>query len=349
MNLEEFDPGNVGVPNGNFFGFPFSLDDAMITFLPVCWDVTTSYGDGTSRGPLKMIEASVQLDFFDPSAPQAWTYGHATVAPDLDLLNKNDVLREKAKIIIDALEEGKSPLQPELAKLYEEVNTGTEEMIEYVYNKSVELLNEGFLVGLVGGDHSVSLGYIKAITERYSDVGVLQIDAHADLRIAYEGFKNSHASVMYNVLQQTNVESLTQIGIRDISPDEFDMTLEDPRINTYLDHILKKYQFQGRTWESISNEIVSLLPQNVYLSIDIDGLDPAYCPNTGTPVPGGLSYDQLIFLVEAVVLSGRQIVGFDLVEVADPEDSLYNANVGARILYRVSNLAFLSNQLHQID
>lgn len=348
MNSHDFDPGNVGVPNGQFFGFPYTLEEAQIAFLPICWDVTTSYGDGTSRGPLKMIDASVQLDFFDPSAPEAWTYGHATLEPDLDLLNENDLLREKAKVIIEALEQGKSPLHPTLAEHYEAINKGTSKMVDYVYNKTCELMDEGLLVGLVGGDHSTPLGYMKAIDERYESWGILQIDAHADLRIAYEGFKHSHASIMYNALQETSVDSIVQIGVRDLSPDEFDLTQNDFRIECFLDHVLKRQQFQGRSWESLCHEMISLMPSHVYVSFDIDGLDPSLCPNTGTPVPGGLNFDQAIFLIEALVLSGREIIGFDLVEVAEGEKTDWNANVGARLLYRMSNLAYMSRQINQI-
>lgn len=344
MTSKKYNPNDIGKPNGNFFGFPYSLEESNIVLYPVCWDVTTSYKDGTSLGPEAIIEASVQLDFFDPLAPEAWTYKHGTVPIDQDQIKTNKELRAKAKHVIEALENGTSPKSAELKKLYKDINAGTKQMVDKVLFDTEEYIEQGKIVGLIGGDHSTSLGLMKAIDKQYDSWGILQIDAHADLRVAYEGFKHSHASIMFNALQETTVDSITQVGIRDLSPDEHNLIVEDYRITTFFDTVMQNQRFQGRTWESICQEIIMNLPQNIYVSFDIDGLQPQLCPNTGTPVPGGLTLEEAIFLLHKIVLSGREIVGFDVVEVAPSKDSSndWDANVGARLIYRLSNLAWLS-------
>lgn len=350
MSKIKFDPNDIAKPNGNFFGFPYTPDEANIILYPVCWDVTTSYKDGTSLGPKAMIDASVQLDFVDLISPEAWNYGHGTVPIDSAQLATNLELRAMAKTVIEALENGESPKSAKLKKLYKEINAGTKNMVDKVLFETQEYLEVGKVVGLVGGDHSTSLGLMKAVDKQYDSWGILQIDAHADLRNAYEGFTHSHASIMFNALEDTAVDSLVQVGIRDLSPDEFNMTQEDYRITTFFDSTIQGQRFQGRTWESICHEIITNLPHYVYVSFDIDGLVPSLCPNTGTPVPGGITLEEAIFLIHKVLLSGRVIVAFDVVEVAPSKDELndWDANVGARLIYKLSNIAWLSKVLNDV-
>ena len=169
-------------------------------------------------------------------------------------------------------------------------------------------------------------------------MGILQIDAHADFRKAYEGFTYSHASIMYNVLDRVNVERLVQVGIRDYCEEEFNrIELGDLHVKCFFDQHLKEEQFQGKTWHQQCEEIVSHLPSKVYLSVDIDGLRPEFCPSTGTPVPGGLDTDQLFYLFKMVKESGKEVLGADLVEVA-PGPTEWDANVGARVLWRMVHL-----------
>ena len=196
-------------------------------------------------------------------------------------------------------------------------------------------------VGLLGGDHSTAMPNIAAHLTKYSKLGVLHVDAHDDLRNAYEGFEFSHASVMYNVLERFDLSKLVSVGIRDYSMEEHEYALtqtKQKRLARFTQDDLANQVFQGQTWHRCCEAIISELPQEVYVSCDIDGLDPAYCPNTGTPVPGGLSYQQVVYLFRQVIESGRRIVGFDLVEVgAHP----YDANVGARLLYELSILSMV--------
>jgi agmatinase len=207
----------------------------------------------------------------------------------------------------------------------------------WVLQQTRAWLARGKIVGVVGGDHSTPFGCIQAYAEKYPGLGVLHLDAHADLRDAYEGFTWSHASIMFNVMTRVpGVKKLVQVGIRDFGEAEHDfITRSDGRVKTFYDAALKAGQFAGLPWRDEVDRIVRELPQHVYLSFDVDGLDPTLCPHTGTPVPGGLSFAQACALIEGVVRAGKRIVGFDLNEVAPGPDDEWDANVGARLLYKM--------------
>jgi agmatinase len=141
---------------------------------------------------------------------------------------------------------------------------------------------------------------------------------------------------MFNALKELkHLQSLTQVGIRDVSEREIELSINDPRVHTFYDWQLKNEQYQGRTWAQQVQEIVDTLPQKVYVSFDIDGLHPSLCPNTGTPVAGGFDLQQIAFLLFEVVRSGKQLIGFDLNEVAPGPNNDWDANVGARALWHL--------------
>lgn len=214
-------------------------------------------------------------------------------------------------------------------------------LYDWVHEMTLDLLKEGKKVGLIGGDHSTPLGFIKALSEVHEEFGILQIDAHADLRNAYEGFKYSHASIMYNVLHEVpQVKKLVQLGIRDYCDEELEMIQNsNGRIATFFDRDVKAQQFEGATWKQVCEQVIDQLPQKVYISFDIDGLDPKLCPDTGTPVPGGFEVEQVFYLFRLLHASGRELIGFDLNEVSCGEHSVdgIDAIVGARILYKLCN------------
>jgi agmatinase len=219
-----------------------------------------------------------------------------------------------------------------------------ERMNSWVHDQARHWLGQGKLVGVVGGDHSVPLGAIRAAAERHPGLGVLHFDAHADLREAYEGFRYSHASIMYNVLQLGGVGRLVQVGVRDFGLDEDALIRAEPeRVRTFFDPDLRRRLFDGESWNALAARMVAELPHDVFVSFDIDGLDPALCPHTGTPVLGGLSFAEACAVLRTVAESGRRIVGFDLNEVApDPGGSEWDGNVGARVLYKEIGFALLS-------
>jgi len=340
MSLTKFDFSAVGVPNGNFFGFPYTIAESSIVLLPVSWDVTTSYGGGAAKGPKAIMNASVQLDFYDFDVPNAAYIGVGTVPLNKNWKQLSKYYRTKAALIIEYLEAGKA-LTDDLLAIQKEINEASKTLNTEVYEQTKQLLAQNKLVGLVGGDHSTPYGHIKAIAEKHESIGILQIDAHADLRKAYEGFEHSHASIMYNVLQLPGISKLVQVGIRDICEDEIELTQQDDRVIMFDDFKLKQNEFNGVNWHQQCEDIVSKLPEKVYISFDIDGLSPDLCPNTGTPVAGGLSFHQAVYLIKTLAKSGKTIVGFDLNEVSPGNDE-WDANVGARMLYKMCNLMRLS-------
>lgn len=345
MNIKEFDPDSVGVNNGNYFGFPFTEDEAKLVLLSVPWDVTASFGVGASFAPDAIIEVSTQLDFYDPVSPGAWMQGIATAGIDYSIQDRSARLRGDAKKIIENLENGRIMFEEYLMpRKLERINNASRELNEQVYSEAMERLRAGKLVGLVGGDHSTPYGLIKAVAEMEGSIGILHFDAHCDLRESYEGFTHSHASIMYNVLNDIpGVKKLVQVGVRDFSKTERDFASSSPQVELYDDFSLSNRKFAGEPWRDICREIVSKLPEKVYISFDIDALTMAYCPSTGTPVAGGLTFNEAVYLANAVAESGRTVVGFDLCEVVPKHEGKWDANVGARVLFKLCGIALKSN------
>lgn len=332
--MSEFNPHDVGVANGNIFGFPVKEEEADIVIIPISWDVTASYGKGTSRGPGQILEASTQLDFYHPKLPKAYETKVFQTPINEDVLKLNDQFLLEAKKYIDFLEEGgKLEDSESFQETVEAVNQAQIDLKNALKQRVSGLLKNGKIPAVLGGEHSAPLGLLEALGDQYSSFGVLQIDAHADLREAYEGFEQSHASIFYNALKIKSIEKLVQVGIRDVSKPEVDFVANSKgRVKTFYDWNLKAQQFEGRTWSDQVKEIIAELPQRVYISYDIDALDPSLCPNTGTPVPGGFKLEEVSYLIEAVVESGREIIGFDLCEVSSGNND-WDANVGARALW----------------
>jgi agmatinase len=340
--LDTFDPNSPGLKSNNIFGLPFTEDESKLIIIPVPWEVTVSYRPGTSRGPEEVFDASMQVDLYDPDAIDAWKKGIYMLPIDKNIRAKSDYLRGCAELIIGCLSDG-NPINcsNQLISKLNEVNEGGKMMHDWIHALSARYLKEGKKVALLGGDHSTPLGYIKALGEQYESFGILQIDAHADLREAYEGFKYSHASIMYNVLKEIpQVSKLVQVGIRDYCDEELDIiNQQNEKITTFFDKNIKEQLYEGKTWKDICDDIVATLPQNVYISFDIDGLDPKLCPNTGTPVPGGFELEQVFYLFNKVKASGKTIIGFDLNEISSGShgQDCIDPIVGARALYKLCN------------
>lgn len=332
--MTNFNPNEIGMANGNYFALPYKLEESEIALVSVPWDVTTSYRAGTHKGPQAIIDASVQVDLFDALVPNAWEITIGTVPQEDSILKNNRKYRKVAEKIIGQLEGGAQTSS--LTDQLEIVNKASVELNDWVYNSCREQIQAGRYVGLIGGDHSVPLGNMRAVADNYDEFGILHIDAHADLRVAYEGFTYSHASIMYNALQEiSQVSQLTQVGVRDFCQEESDIINNDPRIRCFTDIELKRNNFEGKSWKKQCEEIVASLPLNVYVSLDIDGLSPELCPNTGTPVPGGISFREIDYLLYTLASSNKKMVGFDLCEVSPGMDGDWDANVGARVLYKM--------------
>ncbi|MBI2712262.1 MAG: agmatinase family protein [Bdellovibrio sp.] len=358
--MEKFDPNAAAKEDSGIFGLPqvspHTEKEAALVFIPVPWEATTSYRKGTAQGPEAILAASHQVDLFDLDVRNPYESGFFYLPESVEVRKWNEEARPLAEKIIDVggdLEVIQA--DSDLFGALKRVNALGERVNQYVYRETKTVLDGGKIPAIVGGDHSVPFGAIQAASERYRDLGVLHFDAHSDTRKAYEGFAWSHASIMRNVMEKIpGIKKLVQVGIRDLCDEEVDFTfLNRNRIVTHYDRDLQRRKFEGVSWGSLCREILSTLPNEVWVSFDIDGLDPRFCPNTGTPVPGGLDFQEAVYLIDLVVRSGRKIVGFDLNEVAPapvrPESpgsseskDEWDANVGARLLYKMSGLTLVS-------
>lgn len=342
--MAQFDPSTTISADYGIFGLPFTPEESRLILLPVPWEVTTSYGAGAADGPTLVRNASEQIDLFDIDTGKAYEDGIHMLPVNEDLRARNDRFKAKAQELIQ-LRTDLSEDTSKMETLAREVNAACLEMSAWVETEATKILSQGKILGLVGGDHSTPLGAIRAVSKKHKgDFGVLHIDAHADLRQAYQGFQQSHASIMYNVMTDANKpKCLVQVGIRDFCEEEFVFSRDREDIHTFYDGELKRRMFQGEKWAALCRDIVEKLPEKVYVSFDIDGLDPRFCPHTGTPVPGGMSTDEVFHLLRTLAETGRQIVGFDLNEVSSGGDELdaaeWDGNVGARMLYKLCGWA----------
>lgn len=326
-------PGDL--ENG-VYGVPSSYEEAKLIYVPVPWEATTSYGGGTRLGPEAILGASIQLDLFDWDVIDPWKEGMFwwDADPEIEHWNKEARIQKEADHV-------------------HEVNALSRKLNANVESRISKILADGKIPALVGGDHSTPMGAYSAVGKRYASFGILHIDAHSDTRDAYQGFTDSHASIMRNALERVpELTTLTQVAIRDFCDEEMQYVTGQPnRVNVFWDRDLQSSRILGIPFAETCKKIIATLPQNVWVSIDIDGLDPRYCPHTGTPVPGGLEYAELVHLVTELARSGRNILGFDLVEVAPNTDVSsewdqaareWDANVGMRLLYKLSALSLAS-------
>jgi agmatinase len=346
MSTPTFDPNTAAAEGSGVFGLPFNEKDASVVYLPVPWEATTSYGGGASNAPAAILEASAQVDLYDWDVLKPYEAGLYMRPLPKNVLAWNKEGKAAAQKIIKA--GGAVGKNAALKAALKTVNDLSGKVNDFVYTETSKLLAADKIVGVIGGDHSTPYGAIKAAAERHPGLGLLHFDAHHDLREAYEGFKHSHASIFHNVLTDVKqVAKLVQVGIRDFCEAELEFAkAQGARVKTYYDGDLSRRKFSGQAWTYLCNEIVENLPDEVWVTFDIDGLDPRFCPHTGTPVPGGLDFKEANFLLGTLVRSGRRIVGFDLNEVCpDPEgQDEWDANVGARLLYKLTGWTLASQE-----
>ena len=334
-----FDPDAAAAEGSGIYGLPHTPAEARVVIVPVPFEVTTSYGGGTSAGPRAMFEASKQVDLYDRETGHPYEAGIAMLDEDPRVVQWN---AEGKRIAQSVIARG-GAVDEETRRAAAEVNTFGERLNAWVYERTGALLDAGKIAVTLGGDHSVPFGAIRAYAEHYPSLGILHLDAHADLRDAYEGFTWSHASIFHCVMTRLDgVARLVQVGVRDLGSAESEMIESSGgRIVTYFDSDVAARKEKGTPFAAIADEMVAELPHDVYLSWDIDGLDPTLCPGTGTPVPGGLSWNEAIGLLRALVRAKKRIVGLDLCEVS-PGATEWDANVGARLLYKMIGFTLLS-------
>ncbi len=333
-----FDPNAPAQAGSGVFGLPFTESEALVVLVPVPWEATTSYGGGAASGPQAILDASAQVDLYDLDVEKPYEAGIHMLAEAEEIVTANAQAKALATKVIEIGGEvaGDADLEAALAR----VNALSEVVNAWVERETTRLLDGKKIVGIVGGDHSVPYGAILATARRHGKLGVLHFDAHSDTRRAYEGFAHSHASIMHNVLEHVaEVTKLVQVGIRDVCEDEIAFCkVQGARVRMFTDRDVARRRHAGEPFVKTAKEIAAELPSEVWVSFDIDGLDPRFCPNTGTPVPGGLDVHEVCTILREVVRAGKKIVGFDLNEVApnlaDPEDE-WDGNVGARMLYKL--------------
>jgi agmatinase len=349
-----YDPNAPADSSAGIFGLPFTYEQSKVVYVPVPWEATTSYGGGTVHGPQAILNASSQLDLFDLDVDKPFAAGLHALPVSEDLLALDGLTRRLAEPIKEAL--GETSGDPGLLENLKIVNRNSKELNRRVHETVSRILGDQKIPGVIGGDHSVPLGAFQAAAEQCGPFGILHFDAHSDTRNAYMGFSDSHASIMRNAAEQiAGITHFTQVGIRDFCEEELLFTRsQGQRFSVFYDQQISEQKMQGVPFAKIADSIISTLPEKVWVSFDIDGLDPRFCPHTGTPVPGGLEYAEAILLLRLLARSGRRIIGFDVVEVAPPllEDGSprpavqasdeWDANVGMRLIYKLSAFALAS-------
>jgi len=346
-DLVNFDPDGAATASG-IYGLPHTEDQALVICTPVPFDATTSYHTGTAGAPQAVYEASMQVDLFDHQYGRLYEHGIHLREADERIARWSAQARAIAEPIIGAGGDGD---EADFAKV-NELSTKVEKS---VYESTRSVLAAGRIPALLGGDHSTPLGAMRAAAEHAKaegvPLGILQIDAHMDLRIAYEGFEQSHASILHNALERCdNLKRVVMIGIRDYCEAELDHPARrDGRVMTHFDQDWARRRAAGESTMALIDEAIAQLPEHVYITVDIDGLTPDLCPGTGTPVPGGLSFGQYALILERLVRSGKTVLGVDLVEVCPTEgDREWNASVGARALYKLCGCAMASRGVVQL-
>ena len=336
--IKNFDPSQPGLADASIYGLPFDENESEIIILPVPWEVTVSYGAGAAEGPQAIFDASFQVDLLHQDFPDLWKSGIFMDTPPYDWKTKSEDFKRLAQPIIEALERGEDVSKDAaLSQNLHIINKASAQLNAEVSERTAYWINQGKRVILLGGDHSTPYGYYQALARQYDNFGILHLDAHMDLRKAYEGFEHSHASIMYNAAQLEQISKIVQVGIRDFSETEVNFIKSTSKVDVFTDADIKSQLFEGKTWQTICDEIIDRLPINVTISFDIDALQQWYCPNTGTPVPGGLSYEQAVYLLNRLANSNKKIIGIDLVEVSPGEDE-WDGNVGARLLFHLCGI-----------
>ncbi len=289
------------------YGRLSSWEEAKLVLIAVPWEGGVSFRRGTAKAPSLIRLVSRQIDYYRSEYPHLEAAGLFWAEPEKPFGGEGS---------------------PDL--VYET------QVLPYVEQWVEAALLAGKPFGIVGGDHSVPLGAHRKLQTYTTGYGVLHIDAHADLRPQYEGLVYSHATILHHVLELPKVERAVAVGIRDWAQSEAERAHQlSPRLIVYEMRRLSQATLLGRPWSETVREIISLLPEKVYLSLDADALEVGYVPNTGTPVPGGLRYEELFFLLESLRNSGRQLIGFDLCETGGQE---LDAIVSAHLLYRLCGL-----------
>ena len=351
----DFDPDAPADAEGGLFGLTTSPEEAGVRVLGLPFDATTSYRRGTALGPAAVLAASHQIDLLDVQQ-RDWTGGDGrpwAAGVHFELDEQVATWNEEAVPLATAIIErgGRIGDDATLLRSIERVEAIGTALNDRVEAWTAARLAAGQIPALLGGDHSVPLGALVAAARAHPGLGVLHVDAHADLRPAFEGFRWSHASILHNVLAEApGLGQVLSIGLRDLGEVELArLDASAGSVRPIFGHAWAALRARGADLVEVVAKEIARLPDEVWITFDIDGLEPAWCPNTGTPVPGGLTWDEALLWIGGVVDSGRRIVGFDLCEVGPGEAPQtdtdgWDAIVGARLLYKLIGAAVASRR-----
>ncbi|HNX19266.1 MAG TPA: arginase family protein [Acidobacteriota bacterium] len=323
--LRALDPSAPAEADDALFGFALPLEETRLVALPVPYEATVSSRGGTLDGPRAVVAGSAQVDLLDPLVGEPWRAGIGAL-PESAALR---ALSAEAHAAVDRAREGDEAA----ARLVDDCGR---QVWDFVEDHCGRLLDSGRAPLVLGGEHALSVGAFRAAARRRPGLGILQIDAHADLRAAYEGFVTSHASVMRRALETEGVSRIVQVGLRDFCVEEREASRDaDGRSIWFTDAALASRLLAGETFAALAREIVAALPDDVWVSFDIDGLDASLCPGTGTPVPGGLTWREATYLLAELGRSGKRVVGADLVETGP---DFWDGYVAAKALYLLAGI-----------
>ena len=284
----------------NYAGIPEKyarIDEAKVVLIPVPYDGTSTWQKGADKGPDAFLEASENMELYD--------------------IETRSEVYKKGVYLAPAVTENSSP----------------EKMVEAVYKTTKNYIAQEKFVTLFGGEHSVSIGSIRAFNESFEDLTVVQLDAHADLRPEYEGSKCNHACAMHEASKKTN---LIQVGIRSMDISE----------NEHMDE--NQVYFGHDLYEDWMDDAIGQMTPNVFITIDLDAFDPSILPSTGTPEPGGLFwYETLEFL--KLMFKKKNVVGFDIVELCPNENEKSSDFLAAKLYYKMLSYKFKYQNYNEED
>lgn len=319
---------------GCYFGDMTSPADSDVVIISAPWSVTSDFGRGATYTPDAIIDVSLGKELYDVTTGFSIAGRISTAEIDYNIQENSEQLGRDAERIIRS---GGIGVGDYIAHKIAKVNEGFAAMHKSIYKQAKYWTSQGKRVAIVGGDHSVALGAVKALAECNEGLGVLFIDAHADFSREDNIFNFSHRSIACDIVEAVpSVAKLVQVGVRDVDIAEAEALRSNVKVDTFFAERLMARRFEGVSWGELCREVVEKLPQKVYVSLDIDALKIEFCNNTNAPTPGGMTFDEVVYLVNCVVASGREIVGFDISEVVTSLDDRMDAIVGARLLAKLS-------------